>query len=978
VIQGTTKGTITDADGNYTLQNVSPNETLEFSFVGMQKSMAKVGDHSVINVTMTEAATGLNEVVVVGYGSQKKIDLTGSIASVSDKEIKTSTNVSLADQLTGKMPGLIVLAQSSQPGDYSSSISIRGWGNPLVIVDGVQRSDYMKLDPNEIASVTVLKDASAAVYGIKASNGVILITTKHGEIGKPQITYSYTHGWQAITSYPHPMTAGEYTQAFDWAEQNSGIPLTYSAQQIADYKSGKLPSTNWWNVTMNNSAPQDQHNLTVSGGSKTIKYFNSLGYMSQDGLYKSGDLNYHRFNFRSDVTAQITNNFSAEMNISGLTDNSNAPSSSAATVFSSIWMQLPTYSVYANNNPLYLQNYDMNNPYAKSHSSIVGFNDSYNKTFDGSLTLNYKVPFVDGLSARFFYDYYLNDNFNKQFNKQYVLYDYDAATQTYNPNYMNSPSNMSEGYSENTNSTMDVSLNYERTFGTVHHFKGLLLYEKIDYNSNYLNGNRQFTVDALPQLSAGNTVMTINGYNDVNKTDRQSIIGRLNYDYASKYLVEFSFRDDGSSLFPPGKQWGFFPNVSLGWRLSEEDFIKNNLPFVSNLKLRGSWGKMGDDGAAAFQYVAGYNYPSGGYVFNGEYIAGLSSRGMTNPNITWYTSTTSDVGIDANLWNQNLNFTFDAFVRKRTGLLGSLALNLPQTVGASLPQINLNSDLNRGFDFSIGTNQNINGFQFGVNAQFSYYYNMNLYQSSAPSGNSYLNWTNNQNDRISNVIWGYKLAGHFTSQAQINAAAIEDGYGNKYVKIGDLQFVDVNHDGVIDNLDMVPLATGNQYPEISYGVNFTFAWKGFDASALFQGAANVYVSLQGTDQLANPFPWGRNGLEQFMNVWHQADPTNPNSAWIPGEFFPSRLSGINPNNRTSFYFLKNDSYLRLKSLEIGYTIPGQLIKKIGFQKLRVFANGFNVLTWDNIPYMDPEHSNNTYGYLYPITKNFNFGLEVTF
>jgi TonB-linked SusC/RagA family outer membrane protein len=537
---------------------------------------------------------------------------------------------------------------------------------------------------------------------------------------------------------------------------------------------------------------------------------------------------------------------------------------------------------------------------------------------------------------------------------------------------------MSEGYSENTNSTMDVSLNYERTFGTVHHFKGLLLYEKIDYNSNNLSGNRQFTIDALPQLSTGNTVMTITGNNDVNKTDRQSIVGRLNYDYASKYLVEFSFRDDGSSLFPQGKQWGFFPNVSLGWRLSEEDFIKNNLPFVSNLKLRGSWGKMGDDGAAAFQYIAGYNYPSGGYVFNGVYTAGLSSRGMTNPNITWYTSTTSDVGIDANLWNQNLNFTFDAFVRKRTGLLASLALNLPQTVGASLPQMNLNSDLNRGFDFSIGTNQNINGFQFGVNAQFSYYYNENLYQSRAPSGNSYLNWTSNQNDRISNIIWGYKLEGHFTSQAQINAAAIEDGQGNKYVKIGDLQFVDVNHDGVINNLDMVPLATGNQYPEISYGVNFTFAWKGFDASALFQGGANVYVNLRGTDQLANPFPWGRNGLSQFMNVWHQADPTNPNSAWISGTYYPSRISGVNPNNLTSFYFVKNDSYLRLKNVEIGYTIPDQLIKKIGFQKLRVFANGFNVLTWDNIPYMDPEHPSSTYGYLYPITRNFNVGLEVTF
>ncbi len=984
LVEGTKMGTTTNTDGYFTLTAPdNKNLMLEISSVGYQTKKVTVGNKTEINVTLELDISGLSDVVVVGYGTQKKVDVTGSIVSISDKQLKTSTNVSLSDALAGKLPGLSVVQQTGQPGDYSSQISIRGWGSPLVIVDGVQRSDFAKIDPNEIASISVLKDASAAIYGVKASNGVILITTKKGKEGKPQISYSYTHGWQKVTSFPRPMTAAEYTQAFDWAEQNSGIPLTYSAQEIADYKSGKLPSTNWWNVAMNNSAPQNQHNLTVSGGSKNIKYFNSIGFMNQDGLYKSGDLNYNRINIRSDVTAQITKNFDAEMNISGLSDNNNAPSVSPWVAFKGIWMQVPTYSVYANNNPLYLQNMpDGNNPYAVTHSSIVGYNDSYNKTFDGSFALNYKIPFVDGLKARFFYDYYLNDNFNKTFNKSYTLYDYDNASKIYSPSSVNSPSNLSEGYGQNTNSTMDLSLNYDKTFRTVHHFQGLLLFEKLDFNSNNLSGNRHFTVDALDQLSAGNTVMQITGGNDVNKSERQSVVGRLNYDYASKYLFEFNFREDGSSVFPPNKQWGFFPGVLVGWRLSNENFIRNNLHFISSLKLRGSWGQMGDDAAAAYQYITGYNYPSGGYVINGNYTSGISSRGMANSNITWYTSTTSNIGLDGSLWGQNLNFTIDAFMRKRTGLLASLALSLPQTVGASLPQMNVNSDLSRGFEVSIGTTQHIKDFQFSVNTQFSYAQLEWQHHEQALAGNSYLNWLNSLNDRSANIIWGYKVAGHFTSQGQINTAAIEDGNGNKYVKIGDLNYVDVNHDGVINSLDMVPIAKGNagtqQGPEITYGVNFSFSWKGFEVNALFQGAGNFNVNIQNTDQLANPFPWGRNGLSQFTDVWHQADPTDENSAWVPGTFVPSRISGINPNNLTSTYFVKDASYLRLKSLEIGYTISDQLIKKIGFQELRIFANGFNLFTWSGIPYMDPEHPQSTYGYLYPITKNYNLGLNLTF
>lgn len=984
LIAGTKIGTTTNIDGHFTLTSDNKIEILEISSVGYQTKRVVVGGQTEINVTLELNISGLSDVVVVGYGTQKKIDLTGSIVSISDKQLKTSTNVSLSDALAGKLPGLSVVEQSGQPGDYSSVISIRGWGSPLVIVDGVKRSDYAEIDPNEIENISVLKDASASIYGVKASNGVILITTKKGKEGKPQISYSNTYGLQAITSYPRPMNAAEYTQAYGWAQQNSGVPITYSAQEIADYKSGKLPSTNWWDLIMNNTATQDQQNLTVSGGSEKIKYFNSLGYMSQNGLFKSGDLNYNRFNFRSDVSAQITKNFDAQLNISGISDVNNAPSGTVWNMFKSLWGQNNIYPLYANNNPDYLQNMpDGNeNPYALTNTSIVGYNNTYNKTFDGGVTLNYKIPFIEGLKAKFFYDYYFNDNYNKVLNKSYTLYTYDALGQNYTPSYNNQPTNMSNTYTESTRSTMDASLNYDKTLGMEHHLQAMLLYENVSSNSNFFSGLIDFSNPMIYQLSGGDNGQKVTGYNEVGKINNQAIVGRLNYNYASKYLFEFNFREDGSSLFPKGKQWGFFPGMSLGWRLSQENFIKDNLPFISDLKVRGSWGKMGNDEAANYQYVQGYNYPTYVYYFNGVMENGLSSTGMANPNITWYSSTISNIGIDGNLWNQKLNFTIDVFKRKMTGLLGTLALSMPESVGAALPQQNINSQLSHGIEISVGTTRHINKVQFGVNAHFAYSHMEWLHYEQAEAGNLYLNWLNNADNRSGNIIWGYNVIGQFKSQAQINTAPIIDGNGNKYIKPGDLIYEDVNHDGVINSLDMVPIAKGDmnsqQGPEITYGINLTFEWKGFDASVLLQGTGNFNVDLQNDELLSHPFLWGRNGLTQYLDVWHQTDPTNPNSSWIPGTYAPSRVSGFDPNQLPSSYWVKNAAYLRLKNVRLGYTLTSGFIKKTGLQQVKVFTNAFNLFTWSHIPYMDPEHPQTSAGYLYPITRNFNLGFNVTF
>ncbi|MEJ1240297.1 TonB-dependent receptor [Chryseolinea sp. T2] len=993
--RSTTTGTTTDAEGKYKLNVSGPEAVLVISFIGYATQEITVSSRSVIDIKLAPEVSTLNEVVVVGYGTSTKANLTGSVATISDKDVKSVTTMSLTDNMAGKIPGLRVMQRSSEPGEYNSSFDIRGWGTPLIIVDGIQRDNFAKLDPNEIASVTVLKDASAAIYGVKAANGVILITTKKGSEGKTEISYTGTYGWQNATKYLRPMNAAEFTESYNWAQVNSGIAPSYSQQQIDDYRSGKLPSADWYNELIRDNSPQQHHNITMSGGSAKVKYFGSLGYFDQEGLFKSGDLNYKRFNIRSNVTVQLTDNLEAELGLGGISDVKKAPSTSSWEIYKEIWMQVPTLTVYANNNPLYLQALsDGRNPYADSHSDITGYSDTFTKTFQGNFALNYKIPKVDGLKARFLFGHDYNNYTNKTFRKQYPLYTYDAASDKYNPSYINSPSNMSESFTENTKTTMQLSLNYEHTFNSVHNVKGLLLYENLRVKNNNFYGNRQFTVDAVDELYAGNSVQQFSSDpNGIYELANQGIIGRVNYDYNSKYLIEASFRYDGSSKFPEGKRWGFFPAVSAGWRISEENFIIDNLPFVSNLKIRASYGKMGDDAASSFQFIPGYTYPTSqtfngrplSYMFNGNLTTGLGFIGMVNPNITWYEATTSNIGVDAALWNGKLTVQYDMFHRKRRGLLDTRILSLPKSVGASLPQENLNSDVSHGFELVLGTNQEFQGLRFNISGMFAYTQTRWEHKEQAAAGNSYLNWRNSVAGRNNNIIWGYELNGQFQNQDEINAAAIEDGQGNRFVLPGDLRYRDVNGDGIIDDLDVVPIAKGTtadkvvntqSIPQITYGMNIGLTWKRFDATILFQGASQYSVQL--VEQLAGPYSWGRNGLAQFYDAWHRADNSDLNSQWISGEYPPMRLSGVNPNGLTSPYNIKDATYLRLKSVEVGYTVSARFLTRIGVEKLRVFTNGFNLVTWTKLPMMDPEHPQDLYGYMYPITRNMNLGLDLTF
>jgi TonB-linked SusC/RagA family outer membrane protein len=979
VVKGSSSGTITDSNGNFSIQVPGNVKTIMFSFVGMKSQEVEIAGKTTINVVLQEESIGIQEVVAVGYGTNKKVNVTGAISSINSKEIASVSSSNLTDNLTGKLPGLRVLQRTSEPGDYNSSYNIRGWGTPLVIVDGVQRDNFNKIDPNEIESVTVLKDASAAIYGVKAANGVLLITTHRGKDGDPEITLNSKYGWQNITTFPHPMNAAQWVEVTNEANMNAGSSLPYTSEDLEKYRNGTYKSTDWYGLVVQNNSPQQQHNLSVSGGSKKIKYFSSIGYTDQDGIWKSGSLNYNRYNIRANVTAQISENLDAELSLGAIVDKKNAPSTDTWVVFKSIWMQKPIISAYANNDENYLSNVaDGTHPLAVTNSSISGYNNTENKNFTGSFALNYKIPFISGLKLRFLYGYDIYFNHQKKWSKQYTLYDYDSSSSSYTSYLNNNPSSLYEYNSELDRSTMQTSLSYERIFNNEHNVKALLLFENLRTKADNFYGNKYFAVDAVDQLYAGSsTNQSISSDSDnIYELANQGLVGRFNYDYLSKYLVEYSFRYDGSSKFKEGHRWGFFPAVSLGWRISEEDFMKNTLPFVTNLKLRGSWGQLGDDSASSYQFLTGYTYPSGNYLFGSTVTSGLGFKGMANENITWYKATTKNIGIEGNLWNNKINFQFDVFRRERTGLLSTRQLSLPATVGADLPQENLNSDRSNGYEIVLGHSNKIGEVWYNISGNFSYARNENRHVEESDQGNSYLNWKNKSTNRWDNIVWGYNCIGQFQSFDEIYSSPIEDSDGNRKLLPGDLKYEDVNKDGIIDDYDKKPILRNNT-PEVNYGISLSAGYKGFDFNILFQGATRFNVQLQ--EQFKSPLPWGRNGLAQYYDRWHHSDLFDESSAWVPGKYPSTRLSGTSSwNTETSTFNVLDGSYLRIKNIEIGYTIPSKCLRKTGIHKLRVYVNGYNLYTWSKIDYVDPEHSMDTYGYLYPITRNFNIGVNASF
>ena len=990
-IKGESHGTITDVTGAFTLV-VANNAILEITYVGFQTQEINVGAKNNFTIVMKGGTTELDQVVVVGYGTQKKVNVIGAVSSIQGSEVITTKNENVQNMLTGKIPGVRVSQRTAEPGSFNNDLDIRGMGAPLIIIDGIPRTneDFQRLDPNDIDNVSVLKDASAAIYGVRAANGVVLVTTKKGTKNKRELNYSGSFTWQIPSGLPKTVDAIQYMTLRNERAMhnlNGGTPI-FNDQQFEDYRTGVKQSTDWYPLVFSKYAPQTMHNLSAMGGNDKTTYYVGLGYQYQEGFFKSGNLNYNKYNIRSNLTTKITDHLTFDLNLNSVMDEQDRPLVDSWWIIRSFWRQGPQIPAYANNDPTkpYHGLIEGDNPISFMNKDLVGYQKFNNKWIQSSASLKYDIAGVKGLYLKglFSYDYYVSGN--KIFQKEYNQYRYDEASDTYTTYTRQSPNRIKRETYSRAQTLAQASVNYDGIFNK-HHVSGLLLVEGQKRTSDNFSAQRDL-VFPLPYLFAGvaqGQLATMNSNADaLYENSNLALAGRFNYIFSDKYLAEVLFRYDGSSKFAKGSQWGFFPAAFLGWRISKEKFFKDvaALSFINQLKVRASYGKTGDDNASSYQFISGYNYPTstdprnftGGYVFGGNFNASADNKGIPNPNITWFTSKTFDLGVDLEIWNGLLGLTADYFSRNRQGLLATRTGGIPTVVGAGLPQENLNGDRTYGFDMELSHRNHVGDFNYNLKGIFSLTRIKRLYVERNAIGSSWSNWRNNQNDRLQGIHQGLQGVGQYQSWEDIYASSSYTGRGTI---IGDYQYEDWNGDGEINSNDVHPIHY-NQNPWINFSLIFGGSYKGFDLSLLMQGSA-ASSAIYG-EQLREPM-WGSGesgAMVQFMDRWHlvdsKADPYAPATKWESGHF---AYTGTLPDVNSSFNVV-NGAYLRLKSLELGYTIPSRLTSKAGLRDFRVYVNTYNLFTITKVKYMDPEHTDNTYGYLYPLNKTVSVGLNIKF
>lgn len=1002
LVSGTTRGVSTDLDGNFSI-DAAADETLVISFIGFEDARVKASSTS-LKVVLNPDSELLEETVVVGYGVQKKATLTGAVSAVTNREITVTKNENVVNMLSGKIPGVRISQNSAQPGEFDNSIDIRGMGEPLIVVDGIPRDKayFSRMDSNEIESISVLKDASAAVYGVRAANGVILITTKRGagESGKFDITLSANYGWQQFLYVPETASATDHMllmnekrwNAFDQNYYVKADPA-YRWDEIFAYSSTGNAGTNWSDVLFNNNVPQMQYNVSMDGGSDKIKYFFNIGYMDQQGAYSTGSLNYDRWNFRSNVDAQITKRLKASVQLSGYIDEKNQPFTDIWAVYKKAWTYKPTANPFVEGTDLpgYSTEFlESENPYAAINSDLTGYRQEKRANLNGSLSLQYDIPGVKGLNIKGFYSYDYYTTNNTEYKRQYELYSLNADG-SYASYTRNADSYLRRSTDPNYGTLMQLSINYANKFGN-HSVSAMALYEE-SYNSwDNFYAQRVMALDG-EYLIYGEDDEQVGSMSGAGDISRKAVIGKVNYDYKSRYMIDLSFRVDGSSRYPQAGRWGFFPAVSAGWRISEEPWVKGPAGNVlTNLKLRASYGIMGDDGSAGTypNTVVAYNINKDqiGWFYGDGYMAGVAASAIPNLYLTWYTAKTANVGVDFDLWHGMLGGTVEVFNRTRDGLLATSSAVVPDIVGASLPQENLESDRTFGWEISLSHRHRIGDWSWWVNGQISATKSRWVYKMNSLAGNSMDNWYRTDVSGRNKDIWfAIQEAGRFTSYDQIRYHGTTGTNLGQGTLPGDYYYEDWNEDGIVNDGDRHPVANYN-LPVFNYGLTLGAEWKGIDISANFQGAAGVYNMYSEVFTEVGPFNGGA-ALNIYKDRWHTVNPTddpwNPNTQWVEG-YYPATQHSFN----TGTTGIKNTSYLRLKTLEIGYTLPKKWMNKINVKSLRVYANGYNLLTFSGLKYIDPERpgarggSNTNNGsdsvlfYNYPVNRVFNIGLTIKF
>ncbi len=1011
LVKGTSNGVITDIDGNFTLSNVAPAATLVISYVGYKTQEISVNGKTSFKITLVEDAEVLEEVVVVGYGVQKKQSLTGAVTAIKSDDIQTTKTENLVNNIQGKMPGLLIRQKTGEPGTFDNMISIRGYGDPLVVIDGVTREkdELAQLSSEDIESISILKDASAAIYGMNSANGVIIVTTKKGTAEKTRISYSGLFGMKHATGMEETVDAYTFRLMENEMSRNGKKAEVYSQDILDKYKNGVegYQDWDWLDMYMNKTAFQTSHTLSLRGGTEKVKYFVSLGYNRDNGLLKSGIQYYERYSFRTNVTAELAKGLSMNVKVSGRWDQTQRPREDFMWTFKTLLVNDRGVGPYAMGSTDHFSDIapESKNAAALVDPNIDGYRRNRGLTYNADVDLTWKVPFVEGLSLGLLGSFNGNNRNNSELQKSYKLYDYftNTPTKTFGEDhYRNTMGIFQKLYGR-------VQANYARAFGD-HNINVTGVAELSGSRYDELQGFRKYagyySNDILNQADA--STATNSGYR--NETRLAAYLMRANYDYAGKYLLEVVARYDGSYRYAPGHRWAFFPSVSAGWRISEEKFMKEKLPFITNLKLRGSYGKSGYDAGNPFQYIAGYTQASKsnnpfGYVFEGSnQTIGMMAPGVVLDNLSWVVSKTANIGLDAELWNGKLYGTVEFFRRKNEGLLASRIQDIPNTFGASFPQENINSNENMGFELEIGTRGKIGkDFGYTVSANYTFVREKNLEVEHTPYRSSMDRWLYGKDHRTIGGFWDHsgggmwiqKYDGQFSSLKELETAPLYGGgNGNSMMLPGAFRIIDQNGDGVIDMYDMKPESRrAGANPPYQFGLNIGLTYKGFDLNLLLQGAAGYVIGYANDDVFGYGSKTNPTLMKKYMDRWHTAnvtdDPYNPSTQWISGKYpalrrdFTGTLDNGNSwGNGAISFWNPNATYLRLKSLEIGYTLPKSLTKKVGISDCRFFLNGFNLLTWCNslLKDADPEREERDWGasLAYPLMKSYNIGLNINF
>ena len=1037
--QGTANGTATDVDGNFTL-TVPANAILEISSIGFETRTLKA--QAKMDVTLVEDSELLNETVVVGYGVQKRESLTGAITQIRSEDIAATKTADGVAALQGKIPGLLITQNSGKPGAFASEINLRGFGTPMVVVDGVVRSTtrtrkstswnqdpnalesytdlsvLQELNPEDIESISVLKDASATIYGLGAQNGVILITTKKGQIKKPSVNFS------ANLSFAQPVVPRQvesWTSFMKWENAMSDVGKMnhrWADAQIAAYENGDatwtdaqgkvhdVVYTDWYNEVYRKFAVNKQYNISVMGGDEKVNYYFGGSYADDNPILKGDTYGYKRYNFNGNISVRLLPELTMRYTTS-VRQSSNTGMGDFDmdwNIFFYIYQSNPTVGVHPKDNPAHYTDVEEHcNPVALLDTDFSGFTKTDRKDFNNTLDFTYDAPFLKGLKFTATGAYDFGRSKQRTLVKKGKLYDYYEDTSIPGVQETRQETEYAEMWNDNTRIYMRGQGMYDRQFGR--HNVSAMLGAEMTYITNAMVGaSRYYGADASQFLYTHDVINQGLEARDDNQGTRSSsrtagYIGRLNYNYMGKYLVELMGRYDGNYQFQRGHRWGLFPSYSLGWRISEEKFFKNLFPAVNNLKLRWSDGYTGSVQGSPYAYVNGYR-ESGSWVFSdGKTTTGYANNQVANTILTWAKVRMMDFGVDWEVWQGKFGGTFDWFARQMIGTAATRSVSLPDFYAVSIPQENLNRSETQGLELTLYHRNSIGNFSYRVQGTASFTRSRATYIESEKTrvyASQMEYWKSCSLNR-----WGGYMGGntyHWTgdrftsiddaSSSQVLYSALNTNEGNRALIVGQYKLEDRNGNGYIDSND-VYYTWGGGMPPLQFGLTFSGSYKSFDFSLLFNGATMKYksygLSAYAGFGVLNYLP------SHYTDAYHVAnygaDPWDPATQWVEG-YWPAlvRLSQVGSYNSPTYgsnqpYNYVNATFLRLKTIELGYRVSPNFLRKAGIKSARIFFNGGNLLTLCNplLKYVDPESNDSgRAGGEFQINKTYAFGFNLNF